>query len=139
MPHKDLSERLLYARDCSRGMNLKPADVVDLCEEIASLAAVITALQSHQLLVSVPAEAVADTIADCLCLDLAVMACIYDAEADGVSITGQEGLYGSVGESLLAALDAWRAQFGKPPISGQQIMIDGNAFYQQLVAKISGQ
>lgn len=137
MPKLDLSQKLVNARQAGKGLNLKPADVAELCEEIGSLAQVIGALQSQALAVNVPPQAVADTIADCLCLELcpSVTVNIYQGEW-GV---GSECLENGhcFGESLLDCLDKWRARLGKSAVSGQQILIDGNAVYQQIVASIT--
>lgn len=136
MSSRDVSERLNESYAKGKGCNLNIDQVRELVDSIGSMARVIQAMCRQDVVVGVPPDALADTIASCLCLTDGGRLTIHHTGGGTWVLSDADMGLSWEGETLLAAIDELRSSLDLDPVSGVQIHISGEALYSQLAALV---
>lgn len=133
----DVVTRIRQAASKGNGLRFSADEVRDLAESMQSLGAVVAILNTQALKCEIPAEAVIDLVADCLCLPQASVSifCPADKEQPWTLQTPLEPAF--QGPSLLAVIDLHRNRCGKPPVSGMEVLLPGSLILEQIMQAAS--
>lgn len=137
MAKRTLHQRLQIAAELKKGCHLSAADVAELMGDLASMGSVVAALQQSSILVAVPGEAIANLIADSLCLDLVGSGLDIDLTAGGWVLSSGPTDGDEDGLPLVDAIDRWRHSLGRKPLSSQPVVVPGTTIIEQLSGQIA--